>query len=86
MSTKEIKKIIVDWAIDCDISPEEFEWGEQWKGLMETTLYITFNVKNNCMLTEELQSLEKRTQANFVCVSANNDMLNIMIRVNYEDD
>lgn len=86
MKINQLKKAIVDWAIDCEFSPNDFEWGDQWKGLKETTLYITFNIKNNCMLTEELQSLEKRTQANFVCVSANNNMLNIMLRVNYEAD
>ena len=84
MEVKELKKIIVDWAIDCDISPDDFEWGDQWEGLVDTSLFITFKIKNNCMLVEEFQNLEKKIQARFLSISADKDMLNIMIKINYE--
>lgn len=84
MEVKELKKIIVNWAIDCDISPDDFEWGDQWEGLMETSLFFTFKIKNNCMLVEEFRNLEKKTQARFLSISADEDMLNIMIKINYE--
>lgn len=86
MEVKELKKIIVDWAIDCDISPDDFEWGDQWEGLMETSFFLTFSIKNNCMLVEEFQTLEKKTQARFLSISANGDSLTIMIKINYETD
>lgn len=86
MEVKELKKIIVNWAIDCDISPDDFEWEDQWEGLFDTSLFITFKIKNNCMLVEEFQALEKKTQARFLSISADKDMLNIMIKINYEDD
>lgn len=84
MEEKELKKIIVNWAIDCDISPDDFEWGDQWEGLVDTSLFITFKIKNNCMLVEEFRNLEKKTQARFLSISADKDMLNIMIKINYE--
>ena len=86
MEVKELKKIIVDWAIDCDISPNDFEWGDQWEGLMKTSFFLTFSIKNNCMLVEEFQALEKKTQARFLSISAEKDMLNILIKINYEAD
>lgn len=86
MEVKELKKIIVDWAIDCDISPNDFEWEDQWEGLVDPSLFITFSIKNNCMLVEEFQTLEKKTQARFLSISAEKDMLNILIKINYEAD
>lgn len=86
MKVKELKKIIVDWAIDCDISPNDFEWGDQWEGLVDPSFFLTFKIKNNCMLVEEFQTLEKNTQARFLSISADKDMLNILIKINYEAD
>ena len=38
------------------------------------------------MLVEEFQTLEKNTQARFLSISADKDMLNILIKINYEAD
>lgn len=84
MSTEEIKKIIVDWAIECDISPNDFEWCDWFYGLIEPSLrFITFSVKNTAILVEELNKLQSVTNARHINIIGNNNHLEILVC--YED-
>lgn len=85
MEIKETKNKIVEWAIQNDISPSDFAWVDNFKGMIDDSkMFISFSIGNTAMLLSELQSLKECTNAIYLSVIASNNRLEIMVC--YEDN
>lgn len=80
MKLEEIKKIIVDWAIKCDISPNDFKWRDWFCGLVDPSLcFIIFMITNTSVTVEELEKLQLVTSAKHLSIIASKDWLEILV-------
>ena len=80
MEFKEVKSKIVEWAIQNDISPSDFTWVDNFKGIIDDSKrFISFSIGNTAMLLSELQSLKEFVNAIYLSVIASNNKLEIMI-------
>ena len=82
---EQIKINIINWAQECDIHPDDFEWIDQFTGKVDTSKkFICFAIANNAIMVKELQKLQEQTKAIHVNIIADNNKLNILVC--YEKD
>ena len=80
MKFEEIRNKIVDWAIDCNISPNDFEWCDWFHGSIEPSLcFVAFTIANTAILVEELNKLQSVTNAKHINIIGSNNCLEILV-------